>query len=85
LLRICSVIGSVPTTAADEFHEFKKYCNNLYVLCTKREDNWIYAGESETVDDQETVGYSDWLWGVLVLNDDGTIIPCSVFSTSSEL
>jgi MoaA/NifB/PqqE/SkfB family radical SAM enzyme len=72
----------------DEFYEFKKYCDNLDVLCTKREDNWTYAGESETVDDQETVWYSDrlcdWLWGVLALNHDGTIIPCCVFSKSSE-
>jgi MoaA/NifB/PqqE/SkfB family radical SAM enzyme len=77
----------------DEFHKFKEYCDNLDVICTRREDNWTYAGENEavegkTAEEKEAVWYSDrlcdWLWGVLALNHDGTIIPCCVFSKSSE-
>ena len=71
----------------NEFYEFKNYCENLGVLCTSRQDNWTFAGESETVD-TEGNWYSnrlcDWLWGVMALNHDGTIIPCCVFSKSSE-
>ena len=37
---------------------------------------------------REGVWYSDrlcdWLWGVLALNHDGTIIPCCVYSKSSD-
>lgn len=73
----------------DEFREFKEYCEGLGVLCTSRADNWTYAGESETVNEGEGVWYSkrlcDWLWGVLALNYDGTVIPCCVFSKTSEL
>ena len=71
----------------DEFNEFKVFCQNLGVVCTRRDDNWTYAEESQTAGNGK-VWYSDrlcdWLWGVMALNHDGSIIPCCVFSKSSE-
>jgi len=72
----------------DEFYEFKKYCDSIGILCSPRQDNWTSADEIQSDDEREGVWYSkrlcDWLWGVLALNHDGTIIPCCVYSKSSE-
>ena len=72
----------------DEFHEFKQYCDSIDVICSARQDNWTYADESRQINEEEGVWYSDrlcdWLWGVMALNHDGTIIPCCVYSKTSN-
>jgi radical SAM protein with 4Fe4S-binding SPASM domain len=85
----------------DEFREFKEYCQNIEVLCTRRWDSRVFSLEySQSLERDQTSGsesqmdesvegsYSkrlcDYLWGVMALNHDGTIIPCCQFSQSSK-
>ena len=72
----------------DEFYEFKEFCESIGVICSPRQDNWTSSDENQLNEENKGVWYSerlcDWLWGVLALNHDGTIIPCCVYSKTSE-